>query len=152
MKHSFNLFLLLFFDEWCIHISAQKPRIRLHRVGKGKMCIQDSYKNLVFLIQDSYSSTFTGLEVLKNESELSKNEAGDPPFGLKLCTAMCAIVKGCTLSPRMKVRSKKASAEGSKTHIGVVTSLRLVMAYKSLILALLKNSGIIFRKERLCLT
>ena len=150
MKHSFNLFLLLFFDEWCIHISAQKPRIRLHRVGKGKM-----YKKYIFLIQDSYSSTFTGLEVLKNESKLSKNGARRPPFDLKLCTAMCAIVKGCPLTPRIKVRSKKLPTEGSKRYIKAVALFKAVlrvMAYKSLILTLLRNSEINFGKERLCLT
>jgi len=83
---------------------------------------------------------------------LSKNKAWRPPFGYISDYHQIFHVKGCPLWLAMKVRSKKASAEGSKTHIGVVTSLRLVMAYKSLILALLRNSEINFGKERLWLT
>jgi len=129
-----------------------ETRVRLHRVGKGKMCIQDSYEKLVFLIQDSYSSAFTGLEVLKNESELSKNKAGDPPFGLISDHGQCRPVKGCPLTPRMKVRSKKGSAEGSKRGIDVVAFSEAdlkVSPYKGLRLADLRNSEINFRKERL---
>jgi len=117
------------------------------RAEKGEL-----YKKYLFLIQDSYSSAFTGLEVLKNESKLSKNRVRRPPFGLKLCTAMCAIVKGCTLSPRMKVRSKKGSAEGSKRGIKAVAFSEADLkceTYKRLILVLLRNPEINFRKERL---
>lgn len=116
------------------------------RVGKGKM-----YKKYIFLIQDSYSSAFIGLEVLKNESELSWR----PPFDLKLCTAMCAIVKGCPLTPRSKVRSKKGSAEDSKRGIKAVAFSEADLkgeTYKGLMLADLRNSEIDFRKERLCRT
>jgi hypothetical protein len=107
------------------------------------------YKKYIFLIHGSRSSASTGLEVLRNESELSKNKAWRPPFGLISNTLCVGLVKGCTLTPRSKVRSKKTSTEGSKTHIGVVTSLRLVMAYKGLRLADLRNSEINFGKERL---
>lgn len=106
------------------------------------------YRKYLFLIQHFHSSTFTGLEVLKNESELSWR----PPFDLKLCTAMCAIVKGCTLTPRSKVEFKKGLTEDSKRDIKAVAlfeAVLRVMAYKRLILVLLRNSEIDFGKERL---
>jgi hypothetical protein len=109
------------------------------------------YKKYIFLIQNSHSSAFTGLEVLKNESELSWR----PPFGLISMYAMCAIVKGCTLTPRSKVRSKKASAEGRKRGIDVVAFSEADLkgeTYKGLRLADLRNPEINFGKESLCLT
>lgn len=69
------------------------------------------------------------------------------PFGLIFSTLCVPLVKGCLLTPRNRVSRKKASAVVAFFEV----DLR-VMAYKGLILAVLRNSETKFGKERLCLT
>ena len=102
-----------------------------------------------------YKCHYKASKVHEKQVKLSKNGTEDLPFGLISLTLCGSFVKGCPLTPRNRVSRKKASAEGSNTGMKVVAFFEAdlrVMAYKGLILAVLRNSVMNFGKERLCLT